>query len=102
MLAGGIRMGFQDFYHNVKTRWAVQAARDAVPAVDSPGLARLLDKADLRRKFERGELKCKFCRTPVDDETMYALLRESGSVKAVCKRPDCVAQFVAWIESRQP
>lgn len=95
-------MGIRNFYEAVKTRWAVQATRDGVSAVDGEGLDRLLDKAQLKRKFERGDVKCKFCRAAVDDQTVYALMRESGTVKAICTRPDCIAQFVEWIEERQP
>jgi hypothetical protein len=89
-----------EFYQTVRVRWAVQAAREDVPAVDTAGLAALMNKARMRRKFERGELKCKFCRSAVTEESLYALMRESGTVKPVCAKPECVAAFVEWIEAR--
>ena len=88
------------FYESVHSRWAIQASRDALPAVDQEGLARLLANSGMRRKFERGDMTCKFCRDSVSEATVYALIRDSGSVKAVCSRPDCVAHLVEWIEGR--
>lgn len=89
-----------DFYKLIRSRWAVQSARESVPAVDTDGLASLLDEAGVRRKFERGDMNCKFCRTPVNEATVYAVIKDSGSVKVVCSSPACVSRLVEWIESR--
>ena len=93
-------MSLRGYYETVRTRWAVQASREDVPAVDAGGLERLLHQTRMHRKFDRGEMKCKFCRRPVSEATVYALIRESGAIKAVCSQPGCVAQLVSWIEGR--
>lgn len=93
-------VAMRHLYRNVRARWAVQASRDEVSAVDSRGLERLLEKTGMRRKFERGDISCKFCRQPVDESVFYAFVKDSGTVKAVCSKPQCVAQLVEWIEER--
>jgi hypothetical protein len=86
------------FLERVRSRWAVQSDRAPVAAVDSEGLTNLLDDSGVRRKFERGDMACKFCGTPVREANVYALIRDSGSLKAVCSQAACVSQLVAWIE----
>jgi len=93
-------VGLRDAYDTIRTRWAVHATRDDLPAVGPERLDRLLDQANMRKKFERGEVLCKFCREPVTRESVYAFARDSGTVKAVCFKPACVTQFLEWIESR--
>jgi len=68
--------------------------------VDTAGLGRLLENAGIRDEFDRGEMECRFCGNSVDDTTVYALIKESGSVKAVCMQAVCVGRFILWIEGR--
>ena len=90
----------RDWYNTIRIRWAVQAATEDVLAVDDVGLVHLLDDAGLKAKFDRGDVLCKFCRTSVTQETVYAVIRDSGSVKVVCSQPQCVSQLLEWIESK--
>lgn len=91
-------MVLKDHFQAVRARWAVQALREEIRAVDTAGLGRLLESGGIRQEFERGEMECRFCRKPVDESTVYALFRESGDIKAVCIEPTCIARFLQWIE----
>lgn len=45
-------------------------------------------------------MNCKFCGSSVTEANLYALAKDSGAVKVICSKPQCVSEFVEWIEGR--
>jgi hypothetical protein len=62
-------------------------------AVFDDELRGFLERLGVWPKFERGELKCKFCGTQISFENLHSLFPQSGDVKFVCDRPECTQQL---------
>jgi len=67
-------------------------------AIHDEKLPTALESLGLARKYERGELKCKFCGLVITDDNFYGYFPQSGDIKFVCEAPDCVSQFMRLIE----
>lgn len=59
-------------------------------AVFDDDLMKVLDDLGVRKKFERGDEKCKFCRSTVDLSNLASMFRQSGTIKFVCDSPECL------------
>lgn len=64
--------------------------RQQVNAVFDDDLMQVLEDLGIRKKFERGEEKCKFCRKVVDLSNLASLFKQSGDIKFVCDSPECL------------
>lgn len=73
----------------------------SLDAVHSDDLERLLRQVGLIDSFTAGKAKCKFCGNPVTHETIYSVLKDSGTPKLVCSRADCVNQLMLFVTSRK-
>jgi hypothetical protein len=74
--------------------------RETLRAVYDDDLHALLKSLGVYGDFAGGRLQCASCRDPVSTENLYAIYPDSGQVKVVCDKPDCVAQLVAARSSK--
>ncbi|MHB9004191.1 MAG: hypothetical protein ACYC6C_09015 [Coriobacteriia bacterium] len=82
------------FVRRVQSRWGIQANRKSMNAVDEVGLDAALTEFGLAKRIARGELKCKYCGSPIERSRIYALFRESGQIKVVCASTECVDRLL--------
>jgi hypothetical protein len=71
-----------------------------IHVVHDDHLAELLSSLGLERRFSEGKLLCKFCKEPVDFDTLGAIIPEAGSIKLTCDRPKCVAKLAGYLQER--
>lgn len=72
-----------------------------IDAVHSNDLERLLEKVGLLDKFNKGQLKCKFCSEVVNADNIYSVIKDSGHYKVVCDKADCVNQLLQFLATRK-
>jgi len=70
-----------------------QMQKEMVHAVHDEDLKHYLDSLGILGKFERGELKCKFCGNAITFENLHSLFPESGSIKLVCDALGCIDEL---------
>ncbi len=70
-----------------------QLQKEQIHAVHDDDLMNYLDGLDILHKFERGELKCKFCGTTITYQNLHSMFPESGSIKLVCEAADCTMEL---------
>ena len=58
-------------------------------AVFDDELQPFLEKLGVWGKFQRGELRCKFCQTTITFENLHSMFPQSGDIKFVCERAEC-------------
>jgi len=63
-------------------------------------LDRLLERLNIKERFENGKIKCKFCDTPITKDNLYSLLPESGTAHLVCDRRDCILKIISYISEK--
>ena len=67
--------------------------KEKVSVVHDDDLERFLESLGIFRKFQKGELKCKFCKSVITFENLHSVFPQSGDVKAVCCNPDCIREL---------
>lgn len=75
--------------------------RENINAVYAKDLDNLFNKLGIKQKFIRGELGCKFCNEIITYNNLHSLFKESGAVKLVCDKPDCVGQLMFYVEDKK-
>ncbi len=68
-----------------------------VKAVHDDDLDILLDSLGIKTKLLRGETNCKFCCSIVTKENLHSLFPQSGSIKVVCDRRECVEELTTFL-----
>jgi len=64
--------------------------REQLQAAGGEGFEVLLHSLRLDQRRRAGKLACKFCRQQLDLEEIAAVFPESGDVKVVCSKPQCI------------
>jgi|GEM_PF-1668284 len=82
------------FLSQVKKKWEVRANRKVLNTADSSTIIEILKKYNLLSKIENGKLTCKYCKDPVCLENVYAIFRQSGSLKIVCSKQKCISNLL--------
>ena len=67
--------------------------KERVSVVHDEDLEKFLDSLGILKKYERGELKCKFCKTQITFENLHSIFPQSGDIKIVCDGLDCTRQL---------
>lgn len=70
-----------------------QLPKEKVSVVHDDDLENFLEALGVLGKFQRGELLCKFCKTSITFENLHSVFPQSGDIKIVCDKPDCVRQL---------
>lgn len=71
-----------------------------VQAVHDDQLQTLLDNLQISSKMQKGEMKCKFCRTIVSFENLAAIFPEIDTIKVVCGEPKCFLELTNYINGK--
>ena len=56
-----------------------------------------LKRIDVYDDIVNGQKKCKFCSNPVNMDSISSVFAESGDIKFVCDKPECVARFSEYL-----
>jgi len=75
--------------------------REEISTVHIRDLERLLEQFHLLEAFHAGKLKCKFCKTVLDDNNIYSILPEAGTAHGICDKPPCVDGLIVHTEGLQ-
>lgn len=60
----------------------------------------LLRRFGLLNDFKKKKLKCKFCREIVTKENIYSIMKDSGHIKLVCEKGECVSKMMELLDAR--
>ena len=72
-----------------------------VSAVHDDDLETYLEKLGIRRRLERREMNCFQCNDKLTLESINAIFPDSGSIKGVCNKPDCLSALMRWREEKR-
>lgn len=72
-----------------------------IDAVHVRDLANLLDRLGVRDRFEKGEMRCKFCGNAVNKDNLHSIFPESGAVHVICDSPTCINSLMIYVEERK-
>ena len=70
-----------------------QLPKEKVNVVHDDDLESFLERLGVLKKFNNGELKCKFCRVSITFESLHSIFPQSGQVKLVCDKVECIKQL---------
>lgn len=46
--------------------------------------------------FKNNRKKCKFCRNVVNFDNLHSIFKESGDIKFICDKPECIKQLMTY------
>ena len=75
-------------------------ARETVNAIHDDKFEGFLRKLGVYEDVINGEKKCKFCGDAVGYEHISTLFAESGNIKFVCEKPECIAKFSEYLADK--
>ncbi len=70
-------------------------------AVHDDDLEMVMEKLGIASKFRAGKLKCAFCGDVLTLDNLHSIFPDSGSIKLVCSKPECIKQLMARLEEKQ-
>lgn len=70
-------------------------------AVHDDDLEDVLKGLGVYGDFVQGQIKCAFSKDVITWDNLHALFPDSGAVKAVCTRPECISGLLAWMDERR-
>lgn len=76
-------------------------SKETVSAVHDYKFCAFLKQLDIYDDVMNGDKKCKFCREPVNVNNISSVFAESGDIKFVCDKPDCLSKFSEYLTERQ-
>lgn len=71
--------------------------KENLKVMQEDNLKVLLEKLGLLEDLNNGKIKCKFCKSEVLFDDIYGVFPESGSVKIVCNKPECILQLMEYL-----
>lgn len=72
-----------------------------VKAVHERDLDNLLTKISKKDDFDAGNIKCKFCKTVINNDNLYSLFSESGAIQFICDNPQCIEEFMSHTVNKE-
>lgn len=75
-------------------------ARETVNAVHEDHFESFLRKLGVFDGVMNGVKKCKFCSEVVEYEHISSVFAESGDIKFVCEKPECIAKFSEYLADK--
>ena len=74
---------------------------EIIKFVHDDDLEKMLTNLGLMQQLEEGRIKCKFCKEFVVVDEIYALFPESGSIKLVCNKIDCIRNLNQFLNTHK-
>jgi len=71
--------------------------RQELNAVFDDDLLPMLEQLGLLTKFNNGKINCKFCRDVITEENLASLLKQSGEIKFICDKQECLQKIYMLI-----
>jgi len=56
----------------------------------------LLKKIGVFDDFVSDNKKCKFCKSVVNRKNLHSIFKESGDIKFICDKPECVKKLMDY------
>lgn len=56
----------------------------------------LLKKIGVFSDFKENKKKCKFCKEVVNMKNLHSIFKESGDIKFICDKPECVKELINY------
>lgn len=75
-------------------------ARETINAVHEDQFEVFLRKLGVFDDVMNGVKKCKFCGTPVNYDHIATIFAESGDIKIVCDKPECMAKLSEYLADK--
>lgn len=75
-------------------------ARETVSAVHDDNLEVFLRHLGVYDDVIHGRSKCKFCGNPVNYDQIATVFADSGSIKLVCNKPECIAKLSEYLSEK--
>lgn len=75
-------------------------ARETVKAVHDDRFEGFLRRLGVYDDVINGWKKCKFCSEVVNYEDISSVFAESGDIKFVCGKPECIAKFSEYLTEK--
>ena len=60
----------------------------------------LLENLGLSTQIEKGEMKCKFCKTVITYDNINSIFPESDTIKISCNTPVCILNLTTYINEK--
>lgn len=70
-----------------------QLPKEKVNVVHDDDLEKFLETLGILKKFKDGKIKCKFCAVVITFENLHSIFPQSGQVKLVCDKAECMRQL---------
>jgi len=67
-----------------------------IPAVHDSDLQGVLTSAGLYSDYIKNKIKCKFCNDIITNENLCAIMPDSGSIKLICNKEECIKAMVLY------
>jgi len=67
--------------------------KEVIKAVHDQDVEKLFERLGILRKLKEGKLKCKFCKATITSENLHSLFPQSGAIKVVCDKIECVKEL---------
>jgi len=74
--------------------------KEIIKAVHDNNLIEFLKSIKVYDSIIKGEKKCKFCKNQISIENLYTVFPESGSIKFVCDKPECIAKMNSYLNEK--
>lgn len=78
-------------------RKGIQKEDGVLKVVHDDKIQKLLNNLELLESVQAGQVKCKFCKEPVQLNTINGIFPESNTVKISCDKPECVLSLSEYL-----
>lgn len=75
-------------------------AKETVNAVHDDKFEGFLRRLGVYGDVMNGGKKCKFCGEAVEYDHISSVFAESGDIKFVCEKPECIAKFSEYLADK--
>ncbi len=69
--------------------------------VDSNDLSEFLESLGELSHVHKGQRKCKFCMDVVTMDNIFVVFRESGEIKYVCRKEECISKAMIYMRNKK-
>lgn len=64
-----------------------------VKMVYDSDLNNLIESLGIKKKIENGDFSCRFCSVPITHENLGAIQKDSGELKFICTKLECLSKL---------
>lgn len=74
--------------------------KEIIKAIHDNKLVEFLKNIEKYDSIIGGKEKCKFCKNQITMDNLYTIFPESGSIKLVCDKPECIAKMNSYLNDK--